>query len=84
MVAVATPGGDDPLGRWLDAKSAAMDAIVDAGATITHHHGVGTDHRPWLADEIGPLGVEILRAIKAVVDPDGIMNPGVLVPPVGV
>jgi alkyldihydroxyacetonephosphate synthase len=57
-----------------------MDAIVEHGATITHHHAVGTDHRPWLEDEIGPVGVSVLRAVKDAVDPDGILNPGVLVP----
>ena len=77
---VAAPEGDDPLGRWLDAKAAAMDALVDAGATITHHHAVGTDHRPWLEDEVGPVGLSILRAVKGAVDPDTILNPGVLVP----
>jgi alkyldihydroxyacetonephosphate synthase len=77
---VAAPEGDDPLGRWADAKRAAMAAIVDTDATITHHHAVGTDHRPWLEDEIGPVGIDVLRAIKAAVDPDGILNPGVLVP----
>ena len=77
---VAARQGEDPLGRWLAAKAAASDAIVAAGATITHHHAVGTDHRPWLAREIGPVGVSILRAVKAAVDPDGILNPGVLVP----
>jgi alkyldihydroxyacetonephosphate synthase len=77
---VAAPQGDDALGRWLGAKRAAMDAIVATGATITHHHAVGTDHRPWLEDEIGAVGVEMLRAVKRAVDPSGIMNPGVLVP----
>jgi alkyldihydroxyacetonephosphate synthase len=77
---VAAPEGDDPLGRWADAKTAAMDAIVDSGATITHHHAVGTDHRPWLVDEVGAVGVEVIRAVKAAVDPEGILNPGVLVP----
>jgi alkyldihydroxyacetonephosphate synthase len=77
---VAASQGDDPLARWLAAKAAAMDAIVEHGATITHHHAVGTDHRPWLEDEIGPVGVSVLRAVKDAVDPDGILNPGVLVP----
>ena len=77
---VDAPEGDEPLGRWDDAKRAAMDAIVDTDATITHHHAVGTDHRPWLHDEIGRVGVDVLRAVKAAVDPDGILNPGVLVP----
>jgi alkyldihydroxyacetonephosphate synthase len=70
----------DPVAQWQRAKAAASDAIVASGATITHHHAVGTDHRPWLTDEIGPLGVDVLRAVKAVLDPTGILNPGKLIP----
>jgi alkyldihydroxyacetonephosphate synthase len=77
---VAAPEGQDGLARWTAAKRAAMEAIVGSGATITHHHAVGTDHRPWLEDEIGGVGIDVLRAIKAAVDPEGILNPGVLVP----
>lgn len=77
---VAAQQGDNPLPRWFAAKAAASDAMIKAGATITHHHGVGTDHKPWLAQEIGPVGVAILRGIKATVDPTNILNPGVLVP----
>jgi len=77
---VATKAGPDPVGQWLAAKAAASDAIIEAGATITHHHAVGTDHKPWLAQEIGALGVSVLRAVKADLDPTGILNPGVLVP----
>ena len=77
---VAARQGDDPLPRWLAAKAAASDAMIGAGATITHHHAVGTDHRLWLAREIGPVGVAILRGIKATVDPTNILNPGVLIP----
>lgn len=77
---VATQQSDDPLGRWDRAKAAASRAIVSCGATITHHHGVGRDHRPYLAAEVGEVGVEVLRAVKAALDPAGIMNPGVLVP----
>ena len=47
---------DDPAGQWRRAKRAASDAIVAAGATITHHHAVGRDHAPWLEAEDGPLG----------------------------
>jgi alkyldihydroxyacetonephosphate synthase len=68
----------DPVGQWERAKRAASDAIVAAGATITHHHAVGRDHGPWLADEHGRLGLELLRALKERCDPAGIMNPGVL------
>ena len=67
-------------GQWQAAKVAASDAIIAAGATITHHHAVGTDHLPWLAQEIGEVGVRVLRAVKAELDPVGILNPGVLIP----
>ncbi|MDF1604360.1 FAD-binding oxidoreductase [Nocardioides sp. YIM 152315] len=77
---VAARESADPLAQWGSAKRAASDAIVTAGATITHHHAIGTDHKPWLAQEIGPLGVSVLRAVKADLDPTGILNPGVLVP----
>ncbi|MER7707768.1 FAD-binding oxidoreductase [Kitasatospora sp. NPDC097605] len=72
--------GEEPLERWAAAKRAACDAIVRSGGTITHHHAVGTDHRPWMAAEIGDLGVRVLRAVKAELDPAGILNPGKLIP----
>ncbi|MGI8537189.1 MAG: FAD-binding oxidoreductase, partial [Mycobacteriales bacterium] len=71
---------DDPVAQWRGAKAAASDALVAAGGSITHHHAVGTDHRDWLAAEIGELGVEVLRAVKARLDPTGVLNPGVLIP----
>ena len=77
---VAAKESDDPLAQWARAKAAASDAMIAAGATITHHHAVGTDHKRWLAEEIGPLGVSVLRAVKADLDPTGILNPGVLIP----
>lgn len=70
----------DPAAQWQQAKSAASDALVASGATITHHHAVGTDHRPWMTEEIGPLGTEVLRAVKQVLDPTGVLNPGKTVP----
>jgi len=72
------PGAE--LEQWLAVKSAACEAIVAAGGTITHHHAVGRDHARYMAAEIGELGVETLRAIKARLDPVGIMNPGKLLP----
>lgn len=69
----------DPVAQWAAAKDAASRAIAAAGGTVTHHHAVGRDHRPYLEGEIGPLGVEILRAVKRTLDPRGIMNPGALV-----
>lgn len=77
---IATSESDDPVAQWREAKAAASDAMVDHGASITHHHAVGQDHKPWLAREIGPVGVEILRAVKERLDPTGVLNPGVLVP----
>ncbi len=70
----------DPIEQWRAAKAAASDAIVAGGGTITHHHAVGADHRPWMHDEVGPLGVQVLRAVKAALDPAGILNPGKLIP----
>jgi alkyldihydroxyacetonephosphate synthase len=70
----------NPIEQWQSAKKAASDAIVAAGGTITHHHAVGADHRPWMRDEIGELGVQVLRAVKATLDPAGILNPGKLIP----
>jgi alkyldihydroxyacetonephosphate synthase len=77
---VAAKAGPDPINQWWAAKRAASDAIIATGSTITHHHAIGTDHKPWLAEEIGPVGVAILRGLKATVDPAGILNPGVLIP----
>ncbi|MCW2607712.1 MAG: putative FAD-linked oxidase, partial [Frankiales bacterium] len=70
----------DPVGQWQRAKEAATTALVQAGATLTHHHAVGTDHAPHLRDEVGDLGVEVLRAVKGVLDPAGVLNPGKLLP----
>jgi alkyldihydroxyacetonephosphate synthase len=69
-----------PIQQWLNAKRAATDALLAAGGTLTHHHAVGADHRPWLSREVGPLGVDVLRAVKQRLDPQGICNPGVLLP----
>jgi len=71
--------GNDPLARWHAAKTAASDAILRAGATISHHHGVGTDHLRHYAEEIRPLGLGVVRAAKSRLDPTGVLNPGVLV-----
>jgi alkyldihydroxyacetonephosphate synthase len=70
------------LDQWRAAKTAACDAIVAAGGTLTHHHAIGTDHAAWMPQEVGPLGIDILRTLKDRVDPAGIMNPGKLLPDV--
>jgi alkyldihydroxyacetonephosphate synthase len=79
VLAAARPG--EEIAQWERAKRAANDAIVAVGGTITHHHGVGTAHREHVGAELGDLGVEILRAVKQVVDPRGVLNPGKLLPP---
>jgi alkyldihydroxyacetonephosphate synthase len=69
------------LEQWDEVKAAASEAIESAGGTITHHHAVGRDHRPWYdRQRPDPFG-EALRAAKAAVDPQGILNPGVLIDP---
>ena len=66
--------------QWRAIKKAASDAIATHGGTISHHHGVGEDHLPWIAGEKGALGIDVLRAIKMALDPKGVMNPGKLIP----
>jgi alkyldihydroxyacetonephosphate synthase len=70
----------DEIAQWRALKQAAGDAIMAGGGTITHHHAVGRDHTPWMAREVGDGGVAALRALKAELDPHGIMNPGKLLP----
>jgi alkyldihydroxyacetonephosphate synthase len=69
------------LEQWQAIKAAASDALIDAGGTITHHHAVGREHRRWYDREIPPLFAETLRVAKRALDPQGILNPGVLVDP---
>lgn len=65
--------------QWRTAKDAASAAITGAGAPISHHQGIGRDNAGWAAAELGPLGVSSLRALKAQLDPIGVMNPGKLI-----
>ncbi|BAS26423.1 FAD-binding oxidoreductase [Limnochorda pilosa] len=67
--------------RWHRLKGAASRAIGARGGTISHQHGVGTDHRPYLEGEKGRLGLEALRSAAGALDPGGMMNPGKLVEP---
>jgi alkyldihydroxyacetonephosphate synthase len=71
----------DEAAQWAEIKRAASDAVIDAGGTITHHHAVGRDHRPWYDSQRPAPFARALRAAKSAVDPHGIMNPGVLVDP---
>jgi alkyldihydroxyacetonephosphate synthase len=72
---------DADLARWRVLKTAVSEAIVAHGGTISHQHGVGRDHAPWLAHEKGELGMAALRTLFTQFDPDGRMNPGKLVTP---
>ena len=67
--------------QWLAIKSAALDAVIANGGTVTHHHAVGRDHRPWYDRQRPPLFAEALRAAKKALDPQGLLNPGVLIDP---
>ena len=73
------PDGHE-MQQYLHAKRAVQQSFIDCGATLSHHHAVGTEHLPWLADDISPLGVTAIAAIKAGLDPDNVMNPGRLRP----
>jgi|HubBroStandDraft_1064217.scaffolds.fasta_scaffold01731_4 alkyldihydroxyacetonephosphate synthase len=66
--------------QYLHAKRAVQQSFIDHGATLSHHHGVGTEHLPWLADDISPVGVMAVAAIKGGLDPGNVMNPGRLRP----
>ncbi|NLG47733.1 FAD-binding oxidoreductase [Gordonia sp. (in: high G+C Gram-positive bacteria)] len=71
---------ENPLEQWMKAKNAANAAIRAAGAAITHHHAVGTDHRGTYLEEIGDVQQTALRAVKDALDPKGLLNPGILLP----
>ncbi|WP_419924220.1 FAD-binding oxidoreductase [Candidatus Poriferisocius sp.] len=78
--AAQPPDPGDYLAVYDACWTAAMQAAIDCGAGIAHHHGIGRVRRPWLADELGNAGVGVLRAVKAALDPQNLMNPGVLIP----
>ncbi|QNP66853.1 FAD-binding oxidoreductase [Streptomyces genisteinicus] len=67
--------------QWDEIKAAVSDALLAAGATITHHHAVGRDHRPWYDRQRPDLFAAALGAVKGTLDPAGILNPGVLLGP---
>ncbi len=72
----------EELEQWAAIKQAASDAIIAAGGTITHHHAVGRDHRPWYDRQRPEPFAAALRGAKLALDPAGIMNPGVLIDPI--
>jgi alkyldihydroxyacetonephosphate synthase len=66
--------------QYLRVKRAAQQSFIDCGATLSHHHAVGTEHLPWLAADISPVGVKAVAALKRGLDPNNVMNPGRLQP----
>ena len=71
----------DEVAQWDEIKAAVSEAVICAGGTITHHHAVGRDHRPWYDRQRPDPFADALRAAKRELDPDGVLNPGVLVDP---
>ncbi len=72
------PDPDQTLALWAGMKRAASQTVVAHGGTISHQHGVGVDHAPYLEAEKGALGLDLIRQTARACDPDGIMNPGKL------
>jgi alkyldihydroxyacetonephosphate synthase len=70
---------EETLTRWRAMKSAASQAMISLGGTISHQHGIGTDHMPYLSAEKGALGMAAISTLCHQFDPKGIMNPGKLV-----
>lgn len=70
----------DEIGQWGRIKDRVTRAFVDTGGALSHHHGIGADHAAYLGRVLGEDGIVVLRALKRELDPDGIMNPGKLVP----
>jgi alkyldihydroxyacetonephosphate synthase len=71
----------DEVAQWDEIKSAVSDAVIDAGGTITHHHAVGRDHRPWYDRQRPQPFADAMRAAKRELDPKAVLNPGVLIDP---
>jgi alkyldihydroxyacetonephosphate synthase len=66
--------------QYLRVKRAAQQSFMDHGGTLSHHHAVGTEHLPWLTDDVSPLGIAAVAAVKRGLDPENVMNPGRLAP----
>jgi alkyldihydroxyacetonephosphate synthase len=80
FILLALPKLGKEIDEWWELKRAASNAIVKSGGAISHHHGIGLDHRLWLEKNIGKTAVEWLRNLKQQVDPKDILNPGKLLP----
>jgi alkyldihydroxyacetonephosphate synthase len=73
--------GDDPIREYDTVKSAIQQAFVDNGGSISHHHGVGLEHAPWLEDDISTEGVAVMRGLFTSADPGRNFNPDKIVVP---
>jgi alkyldihydroxyacetonephosphate synthase len=71
----------DEVAQWDEIKAAVSDTVIDAGGTITHHHAIGRDHRPWYDRQRPDRFAGALRAAKRELDPNAVLNPGVLIDP---
>jgi alkyldihydroxyacetonephosphate synthase len=71
----------DEVAQWDEIKAAVSDSVIEAGGTITHHHAVGRDHRPWYDRQRPDRFADALRAAKRELDPNAVLNPGVLIDP---
>ncbi len=67
-----------PVEQWLRFKRSVSEAVVESGGNISHHHGIGRDHQKWYLARSGPPALEALRAMKAKLDPEGLLNVGKL------
>ena len=77
---VATPGEQGPASSWQAVKAAALGAMQELDLPVSHHHGIGRDHREAYAERVGKVGLEAIEGFRGSVDPAGIMNPGCLLP----
>ena len=69
--------------QWRHIKSKSLDAVIEHGGTVTHHHAVGREHMPWYNRQMPETFMAALAGAKDRVDPTGILNPGVLLPAKG-
>jgi len=67
--------GDDPIAEYDTVKRAIQQAFIESGGTISHHHGVGLEHAPWLAQDISPEGVAVMSGLFSSADPGSNFNP---------
>jgi alkyldihydroxyacetonephosphate synthase len=80
--AARQPDGRE-LEHYYEYKRLITDTILRLGGTLSHHHAVGIEHRPWIQQELSPAGLQALHALKSSLDPKRILNPGKLLPELG-